>query len=469
MKKSMRTQLQTLICNEHGYSTIYFSLMIVIFVSVFTLCMGALIRINKVNEQMRQASLMSRIVLSHYDNALENRYGLLAYSQKSVDCSKIFSSYFEKDWKVTPIQSMASLASFQDQSIALGKLTLVEKGFEAAQQMAAPQQAVPTPQQKSEMDQRIREKQAANSQLGQSSSGNEELEDVDLSETDKERARRLKQKMLNGSKPNWTIENGGEIPMEIYQHRFKFETSSAKNLSLTERGLVTAYLMSHFNQYVQWQKTPEKRPTQSGIWFEGGEIEYILEGSPKSTQNQLWVNGKIFAMREGVNLLYLAKSEEKLRTTAALASLICAVFPMGEPLVQAGLIGLWASIESGYDLNQLMAGESIPLFKLTSADWKTDLETEAAEAPTKEQPKDINAIDYEGYLTLMLMAQSDQVTALRTMTLIDLNFKKSGKSVEDWGDLIVAHQIWVRGLTGKETTFEDGYLLTKKSEGQPEH
>ena len=137
--------------------------------------------------------------------------------------------------------------------------------------------------------------------------------------------------------------------------------------------------------------------------------------------------------------------------------------------MQAGLVGLWASIESGYDLNQLMDGKSVPLLKLTSADWKTDLETETAQTSAAEQPKNPNAIDYAGYLNLMLMAQSDQVTALRAMTLIDLNFKKSGKPIEDWGDLTVAHQIWVRGQTGKETTFEDGYLLTKKSEGQPEH
>lgn len=491
---TLKKQLKTNILNSKGYSTIYFSIMSIVFIGVFTLCMGALLNIMKVNEQMRQASLMSQVLLSHYDNQLEEGYGLLAYSKKNVDQASVFKPYFNENWKVTPVLTLASLKTFQIQAVALGKLSALNHSLEAIKDNAAISN---TPEVDAQLES-VKQKSNALKAMGASAQEYEDYEDDEndydyddgdrngnkkikkrkrskssyMSIEQKNRARNLKQKLNQGGKKTILIENGGEIPTEVYEKRYVFDRQNCQTMNLLDKALVTTYLFDHFNDYVQWRKTPNDRPRQKELWFEGGELEFILEGNAKAINNQLWVNGKIFATREGINLVHILKSNEKMTYTGSLATLICTLFPLGEPFVQAGLIGLWSSVESGYDLQLLLDGKDISLLKLTDLDWYTDLESEIGVEKASGQSgklEKLNKINYRGYLRVMLMAQSDEQTALRTMTLIDLNFKKSGRPIDDWMDMVATHRIWVKGLTGKETEFEDGYLQTKRTERESKH
>lgn len=486
-----KKQMQKKILNNKGYSTIYFSIMSIVFIGIFTLCMGALLNIMKVNEQMRQASLMSQVILSHYDNRLEEGYGLLAYSHKNVDQSLVFKPYFDKNWKVTPVLTLASLKTFQNQAIALGKLSVLNQSLESITDNAAVGSMPEADAQLESVKQKSNELKA----ISASAQEYEDYEDEEVEYEDengnnknrktskrskssymsieqKKRARNLKQQMDQGGKKAMLIENGGEIPVDIYEKRYVFDRQNCQKLNLIDKAFVTTYLFDHFNDYVQWRKTPNDRPRQKELWFDGGELEFILEGNAKAINNQLWVNGKIFATREGINLMHILKSNEKMTYTGSLASLICALFPFGEPLVQAGLIGLWASVESSYDLQLLLDGKDIALLKLSDSDWYTDLESGVgAEKDSSQSGKleKLNKINYRGYLRVLLMAQSDEETAQRTMTLIDLNFKKGAQPIGDWADMVASHRIWVKGQTGKETEFEDGYLQTKRTEREPKH
>ena len=60
------------------------------------------------------------------------------------------------------------------------------------------------------------------------------------------------------------------------------------------------------------------------------------------------------------------------------------------------------------------------------------------------------------------MAQGDAMTAERTMSLIVYNLKKGNQGIVNWSSMVSAHEIRVVGRSGKETHFEDAYMLQKK-------
>lgn len=464
--------MKKVLTHEGGYSTVFFCLMFMAFLGVFSLCAAALGNIMALNEQMRQASTASQVLLSHYDDDLESGYGLLAYDQRAVDAEAVFKPYFQDRWQVKPLKTLASLEAFQEQAISLGKLSAAESvvkqvGAESDAGAEAGAGAKPgdgaagqagNPQDQSSVAS-VKANQA--NYYGQGS-GSEEYRNTSLSRAEKKRARKLKSRLNNLSAPVWQIKDGGQIPAAIYDKRHRFDEATAVSLNLAERGFVSAYLFDRFNDYVQWQIHPNQRPRQQGLCFEGGEIEFILEGRASAKENQWLVCGKIFAMREGVNLLHIVKSQEKMSYTAGLASLICALFPLGEPLVQAGLVGMWASIESAYDVNELLAGRSIPLVKLSGSDWYTDLESGQGSGSKPMTADGLNRIDYRGCLRVLLLAQNDKQTAARTLTLIEMNLQKGGKPAPVWDQLTVRHQVKVTTKGGKETSFEDGYMETQE-------
>ncbi len=445
--------------NQKGYSTVFFALMILAFLGVFSLCANTLMQMIQSNEQMRQASLASRTMLSYYDDVLEKDYGLMAYNQNEVKAEAMFAPYFHKDWKVTPTAHLGQLSSFQTQALALGKIGLAEEGIAALTEQFKNSSAQMNGQTNSNGDEPT--KPAVNY-----SGDGSERKKSGLSKNEKSRARSLKSRLGQSTSKNWQTKNGGEIELKAYEARYKFDRKSAEQLNIAEKAVMVAYLKNHFNNYVQWQKSPEGIKNSEKRCFQGGELEFILQGQLTASSNQLWVNGKIFAIREVVNLTHILQSQEKKTITGSLATLVCALFPFAEPAVQAGLITLWASIESGYEISLLLDGKSIPAVKLNGGDWYTDLESGKGTLPEKNNTEKTNQINYEGFLTLMLMAQNDGVTAERAMTLIELNLKKSGHDLKDLNQMVTSHRVWVKGKTGKEISFEDGYMQNKAAEGQ---
>lgn len=445
--------------NQKGYSTVFFALMILAFLGVFSICANTLMQMIQSNEQMRQASLASRTMLSYYDDVLEENYGIMAYNQNEVKAEAMFAPYFQKSWKVTPTAHLGQLASFQTQAIALGKIGIAEEGIAALEDQFHKGNTQTAGQSYTKTDEPTRPA------IDYSGDGSER-KNSGLSKNEKRRARALKSRLGQSASKNWQTKNGGEIEPKAFESRYKFDKKTANQLNVAEKAILVTYLKNHFNDYVQWQKSPDSEMNSSNRCFQGGELEFILEGQRTASANQFWVNGKLFGIREAVNLTHIVQSREKMATTGGLASLICALFPIGEPIVQAGLVTLWASIESGYEVNLLLEGKSIPLVKLNGGDWYTDLESGSGSVPANSKTEKMNQINYEGFLTLMLMAQNDGVTAERAMTLIELNLKKSGHDLKDLSQMVTSHQVWVKGKTGKEISFEDGYMQSKASEGQ---
>lgn len=441
--------------NERGYSTVFFALMILVFLGVFSLCARTLLRLMDSNEQLRQASTASRQILSYYDDQLEHDYGLLAYSATAVKTDKIFQSYQWKDWQVSPLRTMGQLSSFQEQAIAVGKIHLAETGIEnLTDSMLTPNTQTGT------------SNQPARTDTAYGAGAAEERQNTSLSTSEKRRARQMNKKLGQGVSKDWQVKNGGHIEQAAFDKSYKFNQASAVQLTLAEKALMVAYVNAHFNQYVQWQQTPDGAKNGKDRCFQGGEIEYILEGQREASVNQMRINAKLFIIREGVNLAHIVQSRDKMATTSGLATLICALFPLGEPLVQAGLVTLWAGMESAYEVKLLLDGKAIPAVKTAGGTWYTDLESGLTGAAPDSEKGSFNQITYSTFLNMFLMAQADGVTAERAMTLIDLNLKQSGHGIANWEVLVTRHRITVKQKDGKEICIEDGYMESKQGEGQ---
>ncbi len=447
-----KSKFQPLIKNEKGYSTVFLCLIFITLVGVFFMCYTAIVNAITINEQMRQSKIASEMILSYYNDSLEMDYGLLAYDSKKVDMKKILDPYFKGKWQVTPKSTLADLSVFQKQAIEMGKIDLVQDGLDKVTGIGTEG----SPNNSNSENLKNLKTQIKDEDV--------QYDKSDVDQTQRETAKRLLRKIRTTGSPTWTIKDPGEIDSKIFSQVLSFEKGSAKPLNLVEKGIVSSYIFEHFNDYAQWQNRPNTRNRTANLCFEGGEIEYILCGHREGMANQLQICGQIFVMREVINGVFLMVNPEKSKMITEVSVLISCVFPIAEPLIQSGIIILWSCMESVYEVNLLLSDHKIPIAKNSGADWYTDLDPQLTKGtgnnvPSKDKEK---GLDYRNFLLIFMMAQSDEKTAQRTMSLIDFNLKKANQGIANWSSMVTAHEIRVTGHSGKETIFEDGYILQKK-------
>jgi len=95
----------------------------------------------------------------------------------------------------------------------------------------------------------------------------------------------------------------------------------------------------------------------------GSEIEYILCGLDDLEANISSAKAMIFSVRFALNLLYVITDGESRAQTLAVAETIAGWTGFGAPLVQNVILAAWALAETGVDLNLLMKGDSVALYK----------------------------------------------------------------------------------------------------------
>lgn len=442
--KNKREKVSKGIRSEKGYSTIFLCLIVMALMGVFFLCYTAISNVLIVNEQMRQSKVASEMILSYYNDPLERDYGLLAYDYDKVDLKKIMRPYFNEKWQIVPKSSLNELEVFQKQVLTLGKVSLVAEGLEKSKRVSQNNEQVAI---EKENYKKLQKQTAENEDAYTLSPGRHPANYV--------QAKKILDRVRSFIKPSWAIKNPGAIDPKVYNSRPTFKAGSGKSLNLVERGLVCAYIFEKFNDYAQWQNRPDSRSRKENLCFEGGEIEYIIAGHREGMTNQLQICGEILLMREAINVVFLVTNTEKRNEIAGMAFLVASVFPIAEPFVQSGITLLWSSIESGYEVNLLLKDHKIPIAKANGGDWYTDFDGNS----TKQVEK---GMSYRDFLLLFLMAQSDQKTTERTLLLIDFNLKKKNQGITNWASMITTHEVIVTGHSGKETRFEDGYILKKK-------
>lgn len=109
------------------------------------------------------------------------------------------------------------------------------------------------------------------------------------------------------------------------------------------------------------------RPLEE-TFLKNADVEYIIFGKEKETDNIGCSKRSVFAIRLVFNLLHVYTNSDKLATTLSLATSIAGWTIFGIPVVQNFLLISWAGLESYVDTEALLKGQNVPLIK-TSSSW----------------------------------------------------------------------------------------------------
>ena len=162
------------------------------------------------------------------------------------------------------------------------------------------------------------------------------------------------------------------------------------------------------------------------------ELEYIVNGRNSDAKNLELTLIKILAIREGLNYVHILMDQQKMSQVHELAMAIAGMFciPALVGVIGALIIGVWALAESITDLQDLLKGEEVSLYK-NASEWKVELnalfsmEKEGVKAEKKEN---ILGLNYEGYIKLILFVQDGEKKDYRMMDLIQSHIAATDSS-----------------------------------------
>lgn len=191
---------------------------------------------------------------------------------------------------------------------------------------------------------------------------------------------------------------------------------------------INEYIMSFF--CCDSDTTPENRVFSA-------EIEYIIAGNPKQSDNTDDVYSQILAIRTTMNLMHILLDSAKMSFANKIGtSISSATMGIGAPIYTFIIISIWAVAEAAIDVLDLKEGESVPFYK-EKGDWKLDIgldnigsafldrltDSEAESAMTEKDS--LMNMDYKDYLGLLLLGVPEETKLLRICDLIELNLSES--------------------------------------------
>ncbi len=141
-------------------------------------------------------------------------------------------------------------------------------------------------------------------------------------------------------------------------------------------------------------------------YFYGQELEYLLYGFDSAKANTSAAYAEIYAIRFALNLVY-AYTDTAIKAEALeLASVLAGWCGFGIPLVQNVIIIAWAAAESAMDMNRLLDGKKVAVYKngetrSLSVAGILDLLTD--EGTEKKDDDGLLSLGYKDYLTLFML------------------------------------------------------------------
>lgn len=178
------------------------------------------------------------------------------------------------------------------------------------------------------------------------------------------------------------------------------------------------------------------------------EMEYVACGKDSDWENLEGVLKKIMIIREASNVAYLLQDEEKMALAGDLAGMVGLMAgenPGVVKVIQIGIIGAWAYMESVLDIRALVAGERIPLMK-KEREWTTEL-TNLWSVFDKEAKAKMceEGLSYVDYLKQVLFTMNNQKLAYRMMEVMEIGMRQV-KAYENcrMDQMLVALQYKVR-------------------------
>jgi len=220
----------------------------------------------------------------------------------------------------------------------------------------------------------------------------------------------VSRKMLNRAS---LISQRSKTGAQAYGNLSYGEASASEKL--TERALFGEYVLSYMGNF--------RKPRKGNML--DYEVEYVIAGKETDAENLSSVLGRILAMREAANALYLfadeKKSEEAHVVALALSTILCV--PELEELFHATILFTWAYVESLYDLRLLLAGNRVPLFK-DEKSWHYSLGNMLAGLfETNSQGSQGGGMCYQDYLRVLLLLANEEDASYRAMDIVEGNVR----------------------------------------------
>lgn len=224
----------------------------------------------------------------------------------------------------------------------------------------------------------------------------------------------------------------------------QFNGAAAGNgTDLLHKLLMVEYDTGMFSCYstnVQHEKDPdnnkldvsltgiEKSPAANYLYR--SELEYVYSGKQSATDNVSTVRSTIFGIRYVLNFIYTYTDSEISSALNTVASILSAGNPLIHLAVREALRAALTAAETANDLNKLLNGESVALYK-RKTDWVLKpsqffgslVSGSSGGEGGGEAGKTKNfGLSYEGYITLLLLIFRDGETlTARTGNLIEMN------------------------------------------------
>ena len=194
---------------------------------------------------------------------------------------------------------------------------------------------------------------------------------------------------------------------------------------------IDEYIMGMFEKSVAESKAdgagkgnavPQDAGTRNRQTFFRSEVEYILHGNPSEKANRIMTEAQILLVRFGMNTLHVYMDPDKRRLAGGIASAAAGLWTGGAgiPVVSNLIMCSWGMAESVLDLKDLLAGESVPLYK-SGSDWKLDMGLPKGTGKTERRL----AFSYHDYLRLFLLLENRDKKLGRLEDLIELNIRKN--------------------------------------------
>ena len=154
------------------------------------------------------------------------------------------------------------------------------------------------------------------------------------------------------------------------------------------------------------------------------EVEYVLHGNASQSLNNIMTKGELLLVRFGLNTLHVYADGKKKTVAASIATAVAGWWTGGAgiPVLSNLIMCGWGMGEAMIDLSELMAGKSVPIYKL-QGDWKLDVGLPASSGPKTDARLYFN---YHDYLRLFLLAMDENKKLDRVEDLIQLNMDKTG-------------------------------------------
>ncbi|MDO5415842.1 MAG: DUF5702 domain-containing protein [Lachnospiraceae bacterium] len=159
------------------------------------------------------------------------------------------------------------------------------------------------------------------------------------------------------------------------------------------------------------------------------ELEYLLNGTDVDETNLAKTVEKLLMVREGLNLIHiLGDSEKRSQAKALAAAVVGATGIMPLVSITAFLImSVWAFGEAVADVKVLLEKGKVPVIK-GREDWRLSLDgllDFAGKGRLGELSETENGLNYQQYLTLLLMTCPGTQLLYRIMDVIQLNIART--------------------------------------------